>query len=78
MPLGHPKNHRGFGCSFLTSQQAESKGDKSPKRPAKEKLATHHTQPRATSTNHVPHFSIFQPLKAKLAPPTEPISWACP
>lgn len=77
MPLGHPKNHRSFVSSSLTSQQAESKVDKSPKRPAKGKLVTHRTQPRATSTNHVPHFSIFQLLKAKLAP-SEPISWACP
>lgn len=76
MLLGHPKNHRGFGCLSLISQQAESQANKSPKSPAKLGQVTHCTQPRATSTNHIPPFSIFQPPNSKL-PLTQLIFWAC-
>lgn len=59
MPLGHPKNHRAFGCFSLISHGAESKGDTASKRPAKGELVTQHTPVQSHRYQPCPLFLHF-------------------
>lgn len=59
MPLGHPKNHRVFGCFSLISHGSESKGDMASKRPAKGELVNPtHPSPEPP----VPTMSLISPF----------------
>lgn len=72
----HPQKPQGIWMPPIDFPATRGSSKQVTQEPSQGGQLTHCTQPRATSTNHIPPFSILQSLNSTL-PPTQLIFWAC-